>query len=578
MTRASSSERLPDRLGASAPGRAILFLAGGWIAIGIYFLLPSTPQAILYAAIGLAGVAAIVIGSQKLEAERLAWRLFGLGFMCEVAGDTFSSYYEIHLNREPPLPSAADVFYLGGYPLLVLGIYLLLRKRGGTTTLVGVLDTVIVFAAVATVQWMFFVEPYRHVPLATDARIVSAAYPVLDVLLLVGLAQLMLGVGRRTFAQWVLLASVVLWVGGDEVFALSAGHYAQGGWVDTFWLGSYVVWGGAALAIPADGSSVGRERRSVPRLTRGRLVLLAAALLAAPVSLVVERELRHRFHPVAAAIGSAVIAVLVLVRLAGLVRLVDQARLEERKARRDADLARERIEEQNTKLLEFDRLKDELLSSVSHELRTPLTSISGYVELLLEEEDNPEERRHLEIVQRNTTRLLSLVSDLLFAARLQSGHLELQLGPVDLRVLVEQAADAARPHADAARVVLHVRAEEVPPIEGERDRLAQLLDNLVSNAIKFTPAGGKVEVALASRNGEAWIEVSDTGIGLSEDELAQLFTRFYRTNTAAEAQIPGTGLGLFIAKAIVEAHGGRISVRSSVGEGTTFVVELPVAR
>jgi signal transduction histidine kinase len=370
------------------------------------------------------------------------------------------------------------------------------------------------------------------------------------------------------------LISVALWIAGDEVFAVLAGHYASGGWVDTFWLGSYVVWGGAALALTGYVGERPHELRAIPRLTQGRLALLAAALLAVPAALVVERILRDRFHPIAAAVGSAVIAVLVLFRLSGLVRLVDQARLDESQARRDADAARERIEEQNAKLLELDRLKDELLSSVSHELRTPLTSISGYVELLLEVQDDPQERRHLEIVKRNAARLLGLVSDLLFAAHLQSGHLDLRMVPVDLRLLVEQAADSARPHADAARVALRVRAEDVPLVEGERDRLAQLLDNLVSNAIKFTPAGGKVELALAPRNGGVCLEVSDTGIGLSEEELPQIFTRFYRAESAAEAQIPGTGLGLYIAKAIVDAHGGRIGVRSSAGEGTTFVVEL----
>jgi signal transduction histidine kinase len=291
---------------------------------------------------------------------------------------------------------------------------------------------------------------------------------------------------------------------------------------------------------------------------------------------VTERLVNHRFHPVAAAIGSAVIAVLVLVRLVGLVRLVDQARLDERKARRDADATRALIEEQNAQLVELDVLKDELLSSVSHELRTPLTSISGYVELLLEEAQDAKERNHLEIVQRNTARLLALVSDLLFAARLQSGHFELQLAPVDLRALVDDATEAARPHADAAQVRLRVQlGDDVPPVDGERDRLAQLLDNLVSNAIKFTPAGGEVQVALGTQNGEVRLQVSDTGIGLGEEEVAQLFNRFYRASSAMNAQVPGTGLGLYIAKAIVDAHGGRISVESVPGKGTTFLVELP---
>jgi signal transduction histidine kinase len=120
--------------------------------------------------------------------------------------------------------------------------------------------------------------------------------------------------------------------------------------------------------------------------------------------------------------------------------------------------------------------------------------------------------------------------------------------------------------------------EPVPLVPGEAARLAQLLDNLVSNAIKFTPSGGSVVVAVAPRDGFACIEVSDTGIGIPEAERERLFERFFRSQTALERQIQGTGLGLYISKAIVESHGGRIGVQSREGEGTTFVVELPTVQ
>src|SRR5207247_1512490 len=151
MSAPPAGERLPGRLlGLRTAG---LFMAAGWVAIEIYLLLPTTAQEILYLVIGVSAVAAIAYGAERLESERLAWRLFALGLLCEVGGDAVSSYYELHLHREPPLPSLADISYLGGYPLLAVGIFLLLRKRGGSITRTGVLDTVIVFAAVATVQW-----------------------------------------------------------------------------------------------------------------------------------------------------------------------------------------------------------------------------------------------------------------------------------------------------------------------------------------------------------------------------------------------------------------------------------------
>ncbi len=195
---------------------------------------------------------------------------------------------------------------------------------------------------------------------------------------------------------------------------------------------------------------------------------------------------------------------------------------------------------------------------------------------MLEDEHDEQKRNYLGIVDRNAERLLGLVSDLLFSARLQGGELELERSDVDLRRLVLQAVESARPRAEAAGVKLEATADEVPVISGEAARLGQLLDNLVSNAIKFTPPGGRVGVALSAQSGLVHFEVSDTGIGISEQERERLFERFFRSQNALERQIQGTGLGLYISKAIVEAHGGRIGVDSTDGEGTTFVVDLPV--
>ncbi|MBA3842557.1 MAG: HAMP domain-containing histidine kinase [Actinobacteria bacterium] len=222
-------------------------------------------------------------------------------------------------------------------------------------------------------------------------------------------------------------------------------------------------------------------------------------------------------------------------------------------------------------------MKDEFVSSVSHELRTPLTSISGYVELMLEDETHEETRAHLAIVERNAQRLLGLVTDLLFTAQLQEGRLELERAEVDLAQLATQALQSARPRAEVAGVNLELDVSDVPQIAGEPVRLAQLLDNLISNAIKFTPADGHVRVGLHARGGVVCLEVSDTGIGISDAERERLFERFFRSQGALERQIQGTGLGLYISKAIVEAHNGWIAVESTEGKGTTFIVELPVS-
>jgi signal transduction histidine kinase len=295
------------------------------------------------------------------------------------------------------------------------------------------------------------------------------------------------------------------------------------------------------------------------------------------VTLLIERLAHHRVHALVIAVGGAVLAVVVLLRLAGLVRAVESAGRAERLARREAEQARQLLAFQNEQLVELDRLKDEFVSSVSHELRTPLTSIAGYVELLLEEEADDFKRGHLSIIERNADRLLALVSDLLFAARLQYGRLELERSPVDLQLLVLESVDSARPRAQAASVRIEADTETVSIMRGEPAKLAQLLDNLVSNAIKFTPRDGRVDVRLEQRDGTIRLEVSDTGIGIEESEREQLFQRFFRAQSALEHQIQGTGLGLYISKAIVDAHDGRIGVDGQPGQGTTFVVEFPAS-
>ena len=570
---------LPAVTGRARPAPASLtFLAVGAAAIAVYFVLPPDAQSVYYVGVGFASVVAVYLGTiwNLPRGERLAWYFFALGLLGQVAGDAIFAIYEVELNREPPNPSVADLFYLAGYPLLALGVFLVLRRLGGQASRAAVLDTVVVFCGVALVQWVFFIDPYNHIHFGSEGtRLVSMAYPAMDVLLLVAFAQLLVGPGGRTVAYRLLLTSVALWVIADEIYGLNTASYQGGDWIDALWLGSYVVWGAAALD-PSMARIAEPDRRRLPRLTNTRLALLAAALLTAPAILLIERSAHHRVHSYALGVGGAVLAVLVLLRLAGLVRAVERARRAERLARREAEQAQQLLAYQNEQLVELDTLKDEFVSNISHELRTPLTSISGYVELMLEDEQDDQKRSYLAIVDRNAERLLGLVSDLLFSARLQDGKLELERSDVDLRRLVLQAVESARPRAEAAGVGLEVTAGQVPAISGEAARLAQLLDNLVSNAIKFTPPGGRVDVALSAQGGLVHFEVSDTGIGISEQERERLFERFFRSQSALERQIQGTGLGLYISKAIVEAHGGRIGVDGTAGEGTTFVVDLPI--
>lgn len=229
---------------------------------------------------------------------------------------------------------------------------------------------------------------------------------------------------------------------------------------------------------------------------------------------------------------------------------------------------------------EAERAKQDFFALVSHELRTPLTAILGYVELLLSDEAAAfpaEHAPHLEVIERNARRLVRLVGDLLFAAQVEGAPLLLEPGDVELAPLVRDAVALARPRAEESGVALEVQLGQVERCVGDRDRLAQVLDNLLSNALKFTPPGGRVVVRLASDGTYARIEVADTGIGIAAEDLPHLFDRFYRARDASARSIPGLGLGLTIVQTIVAGHGGTVSVRSEPGRGTTFTVLVPAA-
>jgi signal transduction histidine kinase len=230
---------------------------------------------------------------------------------------------------------------------------------------------------------------------------------------------------------------------------------------------------------------------------------------------------------------------------------------------------------------ELDRLKDDFVATVSHELRTPLTSMMGFLEMIREGEAgelNDEQKRFLSIVYRSSERLQRLVGDLLFVARLDANGLQLQFGDARLDDIVRDAVESSGALARSREVSLVADLDSLPPVRGDKERLSQLVGNLISNALKFTPAGGSVIARTFVDDGRAVVEIADTGIGIPVGEHSRLFQRFFRSSTATEQAIPGTGLGLVISRAIAEAHGGTIGVTSLPGEGTTFRVEIPLER
>jgi signal transduction histidine kinase len=238
-----------------------------------------------------------------------------------------------------------------------------------------------------------------------------------------------------------------------------------------------------------------------------------------------------------------------------------------------------KIGSRNDRLHELDRMKDDFVASVSHELRTPLTSIRGYLELLREGdagELTDEQHEFVSIVERNSDRLLRLVGDLLFVAQVEAGKITLERESMHVEELVRQAVDAAQPAATEKDIEIAVDLDGLGELYADPARLAQVIDNLISNALKFTEPGGHVCVRTSRQADMGVIEVSDDGMGMSAEDQDRLFERFFRTASATDQAIQGTGLGLAIVKAIVEAHQGIINVESVEGEGTVFRIELPL--
>jgi PAS domain S-box-containing protein len=242
------------------------------------------------------------------------------------------------------------------------------------------------------------------------------------------------------------------------------------------------------------------------------------------------------------------------------------------------DEARELERAQNEQLRELDVMKDEFIALVSHELRTPLTAIQGYTELVLDGttgELNDDQRAALASVDRNSARLFRLINDLLFVAQVNAGKMNVAIEDVDLVEVAAEAIADARPRAEAAEVALEFECTLTPTVRADRVRLAQVFDNLISNAIKFTPPGGRVGLSISMVGEDAMIVVADSGMGITPEDQQRLFTRFFRTKAAAKIQ--GTGLGLSITKAILDAHHGSISVESEIGHGTRFTVTVPAS-
>lgn len=231
-----------------------------------------------------------------------------------------------------------------------------------------------------------------------------------------------------------------------------------------------------------------------------------------------------------------------------------------------------------TEVIAAVRARDSFLAAMSHEFRTPLTSLLGYAELLQDDPSlTPSARADLQVMSRNARHLRKMVDDIL-AASIEGGSAETQRTRLDLARLLRQAADSSAPDAEARGIQLQVAADVELPIMGDRTGLVRILDNLVSNALKYSEAGTTVMMTADREGGCAVCRIEDQGLGIAPEDLGRIFTRFQRTEAARRAGIPGTGLGLALAQEVAEQHGGGLEVSSEVGIGSIFTLRLPLAQ
>jgi two-component system phosphate regulon sensor histidine kinase PhoR len=232
-----------------------------------------------------------------------------------------------------------------------------------------------------------------------------------------------------------------------------------------------------------------------------------------------------------------------------------------------------------TDLRKLERVRRDFVANVSHEFRTPLTAIQGFAETLLAGAMNdPQNReRFLGIIVEHSRRLARLTEDLLMLSKMDADRLELEMRRIPVAPFVESCIETSTPRAKEKDLKLFVNlAQRVPDIAGDRRRLTEVLQNLLDNAIQYTPAGGQVMVSASPKNSEVIFSVSDTGIGIPQADQPRIFERFYRVDVARSREVGGTGLGLSIAKHLVETHGGRIWVDSEIGRGSQFHFSVPM--
>jgi len=477
-----------------------------------------------------------------------------------------SIVYNVVLDRSGhvPSPNLSDVGYTAFYVFMVAG-FVAFAARGTLRAAVRLSLEIVISALGTTSVLLVLVQPILNAPASTfETRPYTLAYPMLDVALVALTAGF---ASNPAFAAsrriWWFVAGVGVFVATDLAYALltAADDYRAGIFTDAGWPLGLALMAWWALGF-ASAPRVTAIRRSTPLL--GVIVPAASAVAAITVLVYATQQ------PVNIAAVATATATVVLTAIPIVTRQTSMSRL---------------ITGQNRLLIdlrELDTSKSEMMATLNHEMRTPLTSVLGYLEVVRDGAggDIPKAADDmLGAAEHSARRLHAIVDEMLILTRLDSHGLDVEMLPLDVNTVVARVVSQLQPVAEGRQVTLRLVTDATPIVLGDDSRLGHALTTVAENAVKFTPNGGTVTVSVTTRKHDrpVVITISDTGMGVPAADLPHLFERFYRGSNASSSAVGGSGLGLAIARGIVELHGGRISAKSVLGEGTTMKVTLPAA-
>ena len=534
------------------------YIVGLLLPIGATFLV----DVVLCVLAQWSTVAVFVAVAVQSGFRRMYVLLASLAVTCSATGETI---YAISADSDGylPSPSAADIAYLLFYPLLVATIVVIVRTRlRQRVRAIAVLDGIVAALGSAALLALILTPVLENVAAtgySLDAWI-TALYPSLDLLLVAVLGGLAASPNVDLGPRWIaLIAGLLVFATADGVYTLleQQGLYTAGTPLDALSTLGLALLGWWVAGQNHEYQPRERSMETSPPILTAAVLTALGVLVAASFTTI---------SPVAVILATATIAFATLPL-----------------ARRQVELRRLLVAQRAVvaQLEELDRAKSEMMATLNHEIRTPLTSIRGYLELVIQGEGGTiplEAGELLQVAEHNADRLSALVDNMLTMSRLDAGATTPERQQVDLGALLYRVVASLQPFATSRRVALDVDDLRISPtVLGDETQLERAFTNVTQNALKFTPAGGSVGIEVARELDTIVVRVIDTGMGIPEKEMSQLFGRFYRASNAQRGAIPGSGLGLAIVRSLVRAHNGEVSISSAVDVGTTVRVELPAA-